>query len=372
MIQLRCACGKVLQTQDEFAGRQLACPGCGSAVIVPPSQHAVQAPPLPPHALAERPPRPRPGARGGAVAGRAEAPASGSSGKAIIALILGIGTFLLPVLLAVPAVVLALLALGEIRRGGGRLGGRGMAVAGLVTGCVGNITILPYLWLFWGVQSQVEDDRARITTRNNLKQIGFAFHTYNDAFQKLPASSYGPGGRPLLSWRVHILPFVEEEALYRQFKLDEPWDSPHNKPLLARMPKIYATVKGATREPHSTCYQVFTGPGTPYRSVQDTPRIPASFPDGTSNTFLVVETVEAVPWTKPEDVRLAPNQPLPRLGGVWKDGFFVAMADGSVQFVDSRRVSEPTLRALIDPMDGRVIPDDWRGEKERHRWDHDH
>ena len=62
---------------------------------------------------------------------------------------------------------------------------------------------------------------------NNLKQIGLAMHNFHDSYGGFPAAySTDKNGKPLLSWRVHILPFVEGQALYRQFKLDEPWDSP--------------------------------------------------------------------------------------------------------------------------------------------------
>src|SRR5262249_54155708 len=71
--------------------------------------------------------------------------------------------------------------------------------------------------------------------QNNLKQIALAMHNYNDAYNgKLPAHAiYSKDGKkPLLSWRVAILPFIEQDNLYQQFHLDEPWDSEHNKKLI--------------------------------------------------------------------------------------------------------------------------------------------
>src|SRR5260370_4929892 len=68
---------------------------------------------------------------------------------------------------------------------------------------------------------------------NNLKQIGLALHNYNDAYARLPAvANFDKQGKPLLSWRVHLLPFIEQEDLYKEFHLDEPWDSEHNKQLI--------------------------------------------------------------------------------------------------------------------------------------------
>jgi hypothetical protein len=91
-------------------------------------------------------------------------------------------------------------------------------------------------------------------------------------------------------------------------------------------------------------------------------RIPASFQDGTSRTIFVVETRPAVPWTKPEDVRYDPKKKLPKLGGVYKDGFYVGMVDGSTHFV-SATVSEATLRAAITRNAGDILGDDWDSPK---------
>src|SRR5207248_4615898 len=103
-------------------------------------------------------------------------------------------------------------------------------------------------------------------------------------------------GKALYSWRVLLLPFMEEKELYEQFRLDEPWDSPHNRPLLARMPLVYGPFKsGAVGEPYATFYQVFTGEGTAFEGKEGL-RVPEDFPNGTSETFLIVEAGRAVPW----------------------------------------------------------------------------
>src|SRR5206468_5253686 len=70
---------------------------------------------------------------------------------------------------------------------------------------------------------------------NNLKQIGLAMHSYHDVYKRLPSGAVqDKDGKALLSWRVHLLPFLEQEALFKEFKLDEPWDSDNNKKLLAK------------------------------------------------------------------------------------------------------------------------------------------
>src|SRR5262249_12882572 len=103
------------------------------------------------------------------------------------------------------------------------------------------------------------NDPARDRSRNNLKQIAMAFHKFADVYGRLPyAAGDGKAGKGQLSWRVALLPFLEQEPLYREFRLNEAWDSPHNKRLLARMPEVYRPVQGFP-PPSSTYYQVFTG-----------------------------------------------------------------------------------------------------------------
>src|SRR5439155_13938759 len=111
--------------------------------------------------------------------------------------------------------------------------------------------------------------------------------------------------------RVAILPYVEEHELYKQFKLDEPWDSEHNKKLLEKMPKVYAPVGVKTRAPHTTFYQAFVGPGAAF---EDGMKVKlTNFFDGTSNTLMVAEAAEPVPWTKPDDLPFDPKKPPPAL-----------------------------------------------------------
>src|SRR5207253_5726964 len=90
---------------------------------------------------------------------------------------------------------------------------------------------------------KVTESAGREELTNNLKQIAIAFHNYASAHRDhFPAAAiYSKDGKPLLSWRVALLPYLEQDNLYKQFKLDEPWDSEHNKKLIARMPKVFAS-----------------------------------------------------------------------------------------------------------------------------------
>ncbi len=191
---------------------------------------------------------------------------------------------------------------------------------------------------------------------NNLKQIGLAFMNYEGTMRYMPqAAICDKAGEPLLSWRVAILPYIEQDQLYRQFKLDEAWDSPHNKKLIDKMPKIYAPPAGKVDEPNVTFYQVFTGPNTLYPRPDTKVRI-SSIPDGTSNTILVAEASKAVIWSKPADIVVPAKGKLPKLGGQFAKFFNAAFCDGTVKQI-KRDFDHDILRAVITPAGGEVIDD---------------
>jgi hypothetical protein len=208
-----------------------------------------------------------------------------------------------------------------------------------------------------------------VSAGNNFKEIAIALHAYADAHggRFPPAVIRGKDGRPLYSWRVAILPYLEEEQLYQEFHLDEPWDSPHNLPLLERMPKVYAPVGRTGAAPGETYCQAIVGPGAAFEG--DVGLRPAKdFPDGAGETVMLAEAAEAVPWMKPADLAFDPAGPLPRLGGVFQgkatfwfvgsersDGWSAAFADGSVRFVP-RAVSEQTVRAAFTRAGGEPAP----------------
>jgi RNA polymerase sigma factor (sigma-70 family) len=243
----------------------------------------------------------------------------------------------------------------------------------------------------------------RLQSRRKLQQIGIALHNYGDAYGRLPAPAIykgfpsgrlpgtagsaggpaagaggsggaslaggsGPGpasagaaaaapsidgnAKPLLSWRVAILPYIEQDALYKAFHLDEPWDSEHNKKLLSRMPSVYAP-PGAKGDDGKTYYQAIVGTGAAWEPRQQM-HWPASFPDGTSNTILIVEAATPVPWTKPEDLPYVADQALPKFGGLFGGDFHALFGDGAVHFL-SAKADETNLHAAITRAGGEVI-----------------
>ena len=201
---------------------------------------------------------------------------------------------------------------------------------------------------------------SRAKSINNLKQLGLAMHNHVSVYGYYPRQAiHGRDGRPFLSRRVALLPYLQQIPLYNKFKLDEPWDSPHNKALLKYMPLVYMPAEDRPSiEPYTTFYQVFVGTNGPVGPMfEPSPRFQlrvAGCTDGTSGTLLIAEGGTAVPWTKPEDLPYDPGKSLPALGGVFKDGAAAAFADGSVKFL-TRDVDEETIRALITRNGGEPI-----------------
>lgn len=214
----------------------------------------------------------------------------------------------------------------------------------------------------------LRDAASRSRTAGNLTQLALALHNYHDSHGSLPGpASYAKDGTPLLSWRVAILPDLEEGDLYQKFHLDEPWDSPHNATLLPRMPTIFAPTGDVVAEPFTTPFQALVGPGAAFERNRAA-RI-SDFTDGTEFTILLAEASQTVPWTQPADLTFDPNGPLPPFGRVrgnrnlWMfrrsaPAFLVAMADGAVRTV-SKQVPEATLRAAITRRGDEVMAEGW-------------
>src|SRR5688572_7210365 len=198
----------------------------------------------------------------------------------------------------------------------------------------------------------ITDDQLKATVLN-LKQIGLAWHNYEAAHAHFPSNQLDNKAKPLLSWRVQILPYIEQDALYRQFKMDEPWDSANNKALIEKMPKMYAPVRGKA-EPGMTDYQAFTGKNALLKPGQRAAI--ASVTDGTSNTLMVAEAAKPVPWTKPDDL-VFDGKDVPALGGMFDGKFHAVYCDLSVRRF-KKEVNPDVLKLLIDPSDGTVIPAD--------------
>jgi hypothetical protein len=188
-------------------------------------------------------------------------------------------------------------------------------------------------------RGELREERVR-----RMQLIGRAMHNCHVSQGSFPAAaSRDAAGRPLLSWRVHLLPWLGEEELYRQFRLDQPWDSPHNAALMAKMPAVYQTDDGA---PGQTRIVAMIGPGTPFAQS----RGPAlrDFTDGPDQTILLVECGpdRAVPWTEPNDLPFDPQDPVAALGAIDREGFLALFGDGRVEIIRPE-ISPAELRDLL-------------------------
>ncbi len=152
-----------------------------------------------------------------------------------------------------------------------------------------------------------------------------------DGRRFLPQAIFDRKGKPLLSWRVRILRHLDQGDLYHQFHLDEPWDSEHNKKLIADMPEVYRN-PSSKAPPGWTTYLAICGKGLMFAGTEG--RKMSDITDGTDHTLMLVEANDdrAVPWTKPEDWECDPEHPLAGLGEAHPDGFCAVMAGGGVQF----------------------------------------
>ncbi len=205
--------------------------------------------------------------------------------------------------------------------------------------------------LFAGAADAALESSRRRERMNQFKQLGIAMQNYYDVNKHLPASAAirDKEGRPLLSWRVAILPYIDENDLFKQFHLDEPWDSPHNRALIEKMPAIYADpdskLKPLAREGKTT-FQVPVGPETAFYNNEGTSFREVA--DGTSKTILVVEVepLRAVVWTKPEDWEVDMQHPRRGVERTDRNHFVAGYADAHVS-VHPLDIDEKTLRALL-------------------------
>jgi len=200
---------------------------------------------------------------------------------------------------------------------------------------------------------QAREAARRTQIRNQLKQIGLAMHNYHDVYSEFPAHAIYKDKKPLLSWRVAVLPYIGQGALYEEFHLDEPWDSEHNKKLIEKMPDVYKN-PNIDNGDFKTTLLLLTGPDAAF--FEDEPKRIRDFTDGTSNTLLCVEADEdqGVIWTKPGDLEFDEKKPLKGLGGLRPGGFNALLCDGSVRFI-SVNIDLDLLRALVTPAGAEVI-----------------
>jgi len=190
-----------------------------------------------------------------------------------------------------------------------------------------------------GPPTGFHEDAKLKASRHQLAEIGKAMQKYEKANDRFPPRAiFDKSGKPLLSWRVLLLPYLGQEELFKQFKLDEPWDSPHNKALIARMPAVFRNPNDPAASTQ-TNYLAPVGPGTIFEGTKGLER--AKLAHAAQFTVLLVEVNRdaEVDWTKPQDLAYTREKPGRGLFHYRPDGFLATMADGhSVLFTRSSDV----------------------------------
>ena len=199
-----------------------------------------------------------------------------------------------------------------------------------------------------GAVQAVRGAVARAAGQAEMKQIGIALLNYTTANNGLPpAAIVGPDGKRLLSWRVALLPYLEQGNLHNQFHLNEAWDSPHNIQLLKSMPRPF----GGDNSTGMTAIRVFVGGGAAFEWNRKVGLTEIS--DGTSNTALLADAASGVEWTKPDELEFNASS-LPQLGQAGQTTVNVLFADGAVKRVP-KNLSPTEWKGIITRGGGELV-----------------
>ena len=256
-----------------------------------------------------------------ATVGRSEGPTK-TSRLAVASLVLGVLSCPLSILAGIPGLVCGIMGLNRISRSeraaaSPRLTGQGMAIAGVILCGISTFAVPVMVALLMPAVQAAREAARRQVCSMNLRSMALAMLNHNEATGVIPAAITDADGKPLLSWRVAILPYIEELALYEEFHLDEPWDSPHNLALVPLMPQIYACPT-ANLDAGKTRYLILDGPGSAFepanlragKGAQVRGMSPGDLDTFASKTIMVVEAPvdRAVVWTKPEELTVSPAE----------------------------------------------------------------
>lgn len=223
------------------------------------------------------------------------------------------------------------------------------------------------------------DDVDPNVVQSNMRKIGRGLHDYHEKNRAFPPAA----GRLLdakskYSWRVAILPFLGQQALYDQYDFDEPWDSEQNKKLLSQMPSVYSTNKSNKAEGKTNVLAI-VGPKTAIASKStseahaDDPRYEKyshvgnrlpDIRDGASSTIIAIQSNQSVPWTKPEDIAFDGTGSFDVKKWLPAERFVALLADANAPFVNgaddiaSDDSAVATFNAMLTPRGGEKLKED--------------
>ena len=231
--------------------------------------------------------------------------------------------------------------------GGGMVAIIIIVVVVVILGCGGLVAI----GLLLPAVTKVREAAARMNELNNMKQVSLGVLNYQSQNGKFPEAEKN------LSWRVEILPYLEQENLFRKFDPNQPWNAGPNQPMADVAIKTYIS---PLDEPGTvqTHYRVFTGTDTAFdpNLMRQRP-YPTCFMDGASNTLLAVDTAETIPWPQPKEIPFTPNGSFPELGNAKRAQGLAALCDGSVKAFEKKAMNDNLLRSLVTANGGEAFGD---------------
>lgn len=185
-----------------------------------------------------------------------------------------------------------------------------------------------------------EHDKAHVEKLDRLIEAMSVYHSEHGHFP--PATVIGPDGKTPHSWRVELLPLLGQQELFDSYKLDEPWDSEHNRQLIEKIPSIYSSSESLRKG--DTAYFVVTGKGTLFDGAAPSRR--DNVTDAAGETIVVLQSRRQIPWTRPVDIDLSADAGQLNLGRSRGNGFYAAFVDGTVRLVP-KKTDPATMRALF-------------------------
>ena len=225
-------------------------------------------------------------------------------------------------------------------------------------------------WLIPALPAAREEARFS-QCRGHMKQLLLGMYNYEDQFQRLPVSQNAEPGQPPHSWRVAVLPFMDQQKLWEEYHFDQAWDSTSNQLILSQRPSFW-TCPSQPREAgpnFPTAYVIPTGPGT-WTSLNAAPKL-SDITDDQSNTILIMEACGLrIPWTEPRDAELTPatlgfNLPGTAPGytsgigsSAHSQGIVIGTADGGSRWL-SPKTDPQVLKALLSPKGKEKVGDVW-------------
>jgi hypothetical protein len=262
---------------------------------------------------------------------------------------------------AVGGVVVFLLAIGVAIR---LAQAKSLRTAKVQAAVAGGLVLL--VVLLASAAQRARDEARRVCCLCPLKQLVMGLHNYNQTYGCFPPAYIADrSGKPIHSWRVLVLPFVDEAALYQQYNFNEPWDGPNNRKLLAARPRTFSCESHwnvAKQGDTATDYVAVLGRDAAWQGAA--PKKFDDFHGKASDTILLVEAADAgIPWTQPRDLDLdhppaAAATPSADISShhISSHGFFfhdtwtgagVALGDGSVKFLPAGAFHDPRFPSFL-------------------------